>query len=249
MGRLNQVIAVVAGKKANATKIITDVYHVAQKADLFNGIARHYRPKDDDGERLPSETKAIQNRATELIKTAVAGLVEMIDTIATQDTANCQAKADIVLESEVLVTGVPVTHLLFLEKQMTDLTTLISKLPVLDLGEDWHYDKTTDCYATDTSETTRTKKVPKTFVKYEATEKHPAQVDVFTEDIIVGYWQTVKLSGALPAKVRNDMLERVRLLKEAIVKAREEANNMEVTQCQIGKRLLGYVFGTSAVSS
>jgi hypothetical protein len=35
-------------------------------------------------------------------------------------------------------------------------------------------------------------------VKAEATEKHPAQVEVYHEDVVVGQWKTVKFSGALP---------------------------------------------------
>ena len=52
-------------------------------------------------------------------------------------------------------------------------------------------------------QTLRTKKVPRNHVKAEATEKHPAQVEVYYEDVAVGYWTTVKFSGALPAQPRQ----------------------------------------------
>lgn len=41
----------------------------------------------------------------------------MFDVVATQDFANCQAKADVMVEGRVLIKDAPVTHLLFLEKQ------------------------------------------------------------------------------------------------------------------------------------
>lgn len=248
MGKLNQVIAVVAGKKQHATKVLTDVYHKAQKPELFSGISRTYRPQDDTGEKLPPESKAMQNRVAELVNDATAGLVEMYDVVATQDYANTQAKSDIELDGKVILKDVPVTHLLFLEKQMTDLATFIGKLPTLDPSESWQYDPKSDCYATVPSETTRTKKVPKAFVKAVATDQHPAQVDVFTEDVLVGYWQTIKFSGAIPAKDRNTMAERVRRLHEAVTKAREQANGMEISTVQTGKPIMDFVFGTSAVS-
>lgn len=70
--------------------------------------------------------------------------------------------------------------------------------------------------------TVRTKKVPRNHVKAEATDKHPAQVDVYYEDVPVGYWTTVKFSGALPARRVNELLDRVEKLQQAVKFAREE---------------------------
>ena len=106
------------------------------------------------------------------------------------------------------------TYLLFLEKQLTDLHTFVKKLPVLDAAEAWAFDEATDAYSTAPTQTTRTKKVPRNHVKAEATEKHPAQVEVYFEDVLVGYWTTVKFSGALPqarstsCKARVEKLQR-----------------------------------------
>lgn len=248
MGKLNQVIAVVSGKKSQAEKVLTDIYHRAQKPELFSGISRVYRPKDDDGERLPPESKIVQNRVQQLIAEGVASMVEMFDVVATQDVANCIAKADVVIDGVVLLKAVPVTHLLFLEKQAQALATFVSKLPILDPSEEWKFDANADCYATPPAETTRAKKVPKAFVKYEATKEHPAQVEVIGDDILVGYWSTIKFSGAIAAKDRNAMAERVRKLHEAITKAREEANGIEVQTANVGKPIMAFVFGASAVS-
>lgn len=243
MGKLNQVIACVAGKKQNATKTITEAYHLIQKAPLFDGISRTYRPKTEEGDTLPAETKAIQVKVGTLVGAVKGVLAEMFDVVATQDVANTKARADVVVEGRVIVKDVPVTHLLFLEKQSNDLATFIGKLPVLDPSESWEYNEASDQWATAPSETARTKKVPKAFVKSPATVQHPAQVEMFTEDELAGYWKTVKFSGAIPAKERNDMLDRVRKLHEAIVKAREEANGIDAPTVKVGESVLGYVFG------
>jgi hypothetical protein len=66
MARLNQIIAVVNGKKAQAKKVEETVYHNAQKAPMFEGIARTYSPLDDDGETFPKEVKYVQYRAKTL---------------------------------------------------------------------------------------------------------------------------------------------------------------------------------------
>jgi hypothetical protein len=80
-------------------------------------------------------------------------------------------------------------------------------------------------------------------VKAEATEKHPAQVEVYYEDITVGYWRTVKFSGALPAQRINELLARVERLQEAVKFAREEANNLEVEEQKVGEKVFQYLFG------
>jgi hypothetical protein len=184
----------------------------------------------------------VQVKVNDLIKRVTRDLTDMFDVVATQDSANCQAKADVTVDGRRLLEGVPVTHLLFLEKQLVDLRTFIETLPTLDAAEEWEYKPEFDSFVAKPSRTNRTKKVPKNHNKYEATKEHPAQVEMFMEDVWVGTWTTVKFSGAIPAAVRNTMLERLRKLQDAVKTAREEANGMEVRGVKVGAALLGYVF-------
>src|SRR5690606_37924291 len=133
-----------------------------------------------------------------------------------------QAKADVVVNGTVILSQVPATYLLFLEKQLTDLHTFVRKLPVLDASETWTFDNSADCWATEPLQTTKTKKIPRNHVKAEATEHHPAQVEVYYEDVIVGHWRTAKFSRALPATRVNELIERVEKLQQAVKFAREE---------------------------
>lgn len=116
------------------------------------------------------------------------------------------------------------------------------KLPVLDAAESWEYDASADCWATEPVQTVRTKKIPRNHVKAEATDKHPAQVEVYYEDVVIGFWKTIKFSGALPARRINELLERVEKLQQAVKFAREEANNAEITQQKVGEKVFGYLF-------
>jgi len=170
-------------------------------------------------------------------------LTRLFDVTATKDWANTQAKADVVVDGQVLLSQVPATYLLFLEKQLVDLHTFVSKLPVLDASETWTFDNSADAWATEPMQTTRTKKIPRNHVKAEATEHHPAQVEVYYEDVVVGYWRTVKFSGALPAARVNELIERVQKLQQAVKFAREEANNIEVQDQKVGETVFKYIFG------
>jgi hypothetical protein len=243
MPRLNQIIAITAGKKAQAHKTITEAYQTLQKAALLEGVSRHYKPRDDEGEQLPPEKKLVQAKVYQSVAAVKDALSELFDVVATQDQANCQARADVVVDGQALAKGVPVTHLLFLEKQLVDLHTFVEKLPTLDPGENWEYSEDADCYASDPYQSTKTRKVLKNHVKAEATREHPAQVETYTEDVVVGYWTTIKFSGAIPAREKNEMLQRVRKLQEAVKAAREEANALAVEVKKTGAPILQYVFG------
>ena len=59
---------------------------------------------------------------------------------------------------------------------------------------------------------------------------------------MVGYWRTVKFSGALPTRRVHELLERVEKLQQAVKFAREEANNLEVDDQKIGETVFRYLF-------
>lgn len=157
--------------------------------------------------------------------------------------ANCEARADVVVGDVVLVKQAPVTFLLFMEKRLKDVHALVSKLPTLDPSEDWSWSENAHCYASPSTETHRTKKEPKAFTAAPATDKHPAQVQIFTEDIVVGYWKTTKFSGAMPSDDVKKLLTRVEALQRAVKIAREEANTRDVEQVKVGEKIVNYLLG------
>ena len=246
MAKLNQIVAVVSGKKSQAQKAITEVYKKLQKSALFEGISRRYTPTDEDGETQPAEKKNVQYKSRQAMADARAALDDLFNVTATQDWGNCAAKADVKVDGNTILEQVPVTWLLFLEKQMTDLHTFVQTIPVLDQAETWSWDEHADCYATEPSLSNRTKKVPRSHILYEATEKHPAQVEMYHEDVKVGEWRTVKFSSALAAQEKNEIIERIRRLQEAVKFAREEANSMEVDNVTIGNKVFDFVFGAQS---
>jgi hypothetical protein len=243
MAKLNQIIAVEKGIKSKSFQELTEAHHAVQKPALLSGISRTYLAKDEEGEQLPPESTKVQTQTEDVLRQISTTLTRLFDVTATKDATNCVAKANVVVDERVLLNDVPVTYLLFLEKQLADLHTFVKKLPVLDAAESWVFADSADCWATDPVRTIRTKKVPRNHVKAEATDKHPAQVEVYYEDIAIGYWTTVKFSGALPAKRVSTLLDRVEKLQHAVKFAREEANNTEAVDRHVGDKVFGYLFG------
>jgi len=240
--KLNQIISLEKGVKAEAARQFSDLHHASQRPAPFAGLTRTYQPKDEEGDRLPSESTQVQLRADDILDSVAVALTRLFDVVATKDLTNTTAKANIVVDGRVLVRDVPAVTLLFLEKQLTDLGTFVRKLPVLDPAEKWTFDEARNCYVTDPASTTRTKKVPRNHVKAEATDRHPAQVEIFMEDVTVGTWTTTKFSGALLATRLAELIARVSALHDAVKVAREEANLAEVTDKHIGNAIFGYLF-------
>ncbi len=242
MPKLNQIVAVEKGVKSRIYGDFTELHKSSQKSDLFNGFSKNYRKKDEEGEDYPPENKRVQLEAKEVLSQVSKLLTELFDVTATKDYENCGAFADVVVEGITLVKDAPIPYLLFLEKQITDFHTFVDKLPVLDAADDWSSDPNSGLFKTTSIATQRTKKVQKPVVLYEATEKHPAQTQLITEDIVVGYWDTVKQSGALPIPRKRELLERIEKLSQAVKFAREQANSQETTEKKVGEVIFGYLF-------
>jgi hypothetical protein len=247
MPKLNQIIAIESGVRSNSVKELSDAHHALLKPALLHGIARTYTPKDDEGDKLPAEATKVQVIAPMMLKQSAQVWTRLFDITLTRDAANCAAKANVVVDGVVLIKDAPVTFLLFLEKKLVDVETFIRKLPTLDPAETWAFDKGQDCYATPPVETVKTKKIPRVHIKYEATKEHPAQVESYGEDVVVGTWRTVKYSGALPGFTQTRLLEQVIKLREAVKMAREEANGIEVDRHFIGEELFKFLLAPIAV--
>lgn len=242
MPKLNQIVAVEKSVKSRVYGDFTELHKASQKAELFTGFSKNYRKKDEEGEDYPPEQKKVQLEAGEVLAQVSKLLAELLDVTATKDFANCLAFADVSVDGVVLVKDAPVPFLLFLEKQITDLHTFVDKIPTLDTADDWQSDPNSGLFKTPSIATHRTKKVQKPVVLYEATDKHPAQTQLITEDVVVGYWDTVKQSGALPVPRKRELLERLEKLSQAVKFAREQANNHEAEEKKVGETLFGYLF-------
>ena len=245
MTTLHQIIAVEKDIKGRAQQKLTEAYHQIQKPALLAGISRTYHPKNEEGEAgemFPPESTRVQLRGAQLINEVSVALTHLFDIVATKDHANCLAKADVVVDGKTLLTGVPATHLLFLEKQLVDVHTFVKKLPVLDPAEKWSFDGTSDCWATEVTQQGKTKKNYHVISKAKPTQVHPEQTEVIYLDETIGYWHTIKFSGALPATYVNTILARVERLQQAVKFAREQANGQQVTDIKEGENILSYLF-------
>lgn len=228
MTKLHQVLAVAQGTKQRAQQALTQFYHKVQKDEPFKGVIKTYRPKDEEGEQLPSEGVRVQLNAADLLQDLKAQLAPMYKVVAEMDRTNQVAAASVIIDGEVVLADVPVATLLWLEKQLADLRTVFNTLPTLNPEYVWTIDDSTGAWTTPERVTMRAKKIPRNHVKAPATDKHPAQVEVYYEDANVGSWHTRSLSGAMRAADVRVYQERLERIRDAVKDARERANSVDV---------------------
>ena len=240
--KLNQVIAIEKGIKARAYATVSEEHKRIQKPVLFNGAARQYRPKTEDGEQLPPERQHVQYRVNDILGVVRLSLSDLFDTTAQKDVANSGAKANVEVDGREILPELPVTTLLFLEKQLPALRAFVAELPVLDSAESWSYDNEAGLYKTEAVQTQRTQKVQEPLVLYPATDKHPAQTQMITKDVIAGFWNTVRQSGAMPRPDKERIATRVEKLLIAVKEARERANDTDASiRPQVGAAVFSYL--------
>ena len=241
--KLNQVIAIEKGVKARSHSALTELHRLSQVGDLYNAVERVYTAKDDDGDVFPPESKRMQLTSTHVLEKLASEESELIDTIYTKDEGNTLARADVVVDGQVILEKVPVTTLIFLEKKMDNVRTFIEKLPIQNPAVEWQEDESLGYSRATPVRSQKTKKVPNVVTLAEATKEHPAQTQLLTEDVVIGWWDTTHFTSAISNRRKTELLERVTKFHDAIKHAREDANSLNVEKQQIGETIFDHLFG------
>lgn len=241
--KLNQIVALNAPKKGEFQKQITKSYQILQKPEPFYGREGTYTPRDEEnGEKLPAESTKVQLRVDSILEELKEPWSEMFDVVLTNDVGNSQATADLIVDETTILKNVPVSTLLFLEKKLVEWGNVLSAIPVLPLSHTWNYNSDFALYETPVQHTIRTTKEEIPLVLYEATDKHPAQTKTIVKDVPVGSWERKITSSAMPLTEVDRLKKKLAKLKEGVIKAREQANSMEIEQQKGGDQILNFLF-------
>ena len=123
---------------------------------------------------------------------------------------------------------------------------MIAAIPTLDPAKGFKPDpdQGADIFVAREVTKPRTRKGKKLYIKYEATEKHPAQTELIDEDIPVGTTTDQEWSSLITPAKKAELLEKAEILSRAVSRARAKANEhaIEVKELKIGETLLDFVF-------
>jgi hypothetical protein len=244
--KLAHLAAQVDGLKSQIKDRVTKKYQLLQRPALFTGQTKTYEPYTQTGERaetIPPETTMVQARVREVLAGIVKDEIELLDKVFQQDVGNTKARADVIVDGVALLKSVPITNLMYLRKRMMEIRSVIQAIPTPDPTVEWVYDANLGLMKSKEEVVTqKTEKRPKVLVKYEATDKHPAQTEVYHVDLPIGEYKKRVFSGAERADVKEEMLARMDRLIDGIKQSIETANiTTEVVEDGVAEQLFAFV--------
>jgi hypothetical protein len=245
--KLHELLAVETNHENQANKTRTELANsFEKKRHLFEEKRVVFTPLGE-GQSVVETQSDIQSTVQKELNWVQEFAIKSLDASYQVAEANTSARADVVLEDDtVLLTGVPATALLELEKRMAELTSLITAIPTLDPAKGFSPDsqRGEGYFQARPVRKTRSKKEKVVIVKYDATPEHPAQTELIDKDVVVGTIEEQEWSSLFTPAQKSELLNRVEIVSRAVRRARSRANEVEVDKnAKIGKKLLGYIFG------
>lgn len=246
MTKLHELLAVETNLENQANKCRLDLMNTFEKKrHLFEEKRVVFIPLAEGEQQVVEQQSDIQTTVHKELDWIQAYIAKALDASYQVAEANTQARADVVLDDDagtILLKGLPATALLELEKRVAEVQALIGVIPTLDPAKGFTSDPQRGVFKAREVVKNRTKKQPKVIVRYEATKEHPAQTELFNEDVPIGKIQEQEWSGLLTPSDKADLLNRVEMVARAVRRARSRANDTEVDiNKRIGSKLLKYV--------
>ncbi len=241
--KLHEILAVEQDRKNRANQAIGESKKIFTKQQTnFDGMVKKYIPTEENAEQIPDESKEMVSTVKQLLENTLAPVITAIDATLTKEETNASgtAKADLTVGGKKFGTF-SATTLLALESHLNKAFELYKNIPTLDTTKKWEFDKKNDFYRTPEEVKFRTVKRPKVIVKYEATEKHPAQTEVFNMDFQVGKYETTYFSGKITPTEKAKLLGKFEELIEAVKIARSKANSVKAKNVKLGEDIFSFI--------
>jgi hypothetical protein len=242
--RLSQIIAVTGGLGSRANASFSEAEKLFNRADLFNGLRRTFEAAEVDGAETvaqPDEVKIVQQNAPVVLDSALSDVAEWFDVCLTRDVGNTVAKANVMVDGQVIVEDAPVPFLLFLADQLGHIRKLLSAIPTLSSDKEWAENPTTGVWESEVTFTNSYVTVKEPLQLHPGNDRHAPQVSVIDKQNYQGKKLTQHQSSAIPEVRKAVLLRRVALLHDAVKQAIQEANATKVEQKKIGHDLFAWL--------
>lgn len=245
MSKLHELLAVESDLDNTYKKVIEEARNTfAKKPNLFFGSEKRLEPFQDGQPDTPVEYMELSETVPTKLSYVHEHCTRYFDAVLQKERTNQEARADIVIDGEVVAEAVPATFLLGMENKLKTIRTMYDSIPTLPSGVAWQssVDRGEHIYqAVHPEKKYKTAKTFKHKVLYESTEHHPAQIEKWEETENVGMYVSEKWSGMITPRQKSDLIKRLDTLLRAVKRARQRANNTKVIKSNIAKTLFDYV--------
>ena len=248
MGKMHELLAVEPNLAGVFGKVLKEAsVTFSKKTELFMGYSKRLRMFDEARrveEAAASEDRTVTTSVDEKLAYIWEHVVPYLDLLAQKEFTNRNATGNLEVDGEIILENVPATLLLTIEQKLTKLREVYETIPTLTPGVNWipadeigrGVMKAEVPETTQKTENTITHKV-----LYDATDKHPAQIEKWTDKKQVGEYTTHKFSGMVTPRQKSDLLSKIDALIMAAKKGRMQANSAEVVSTSIGEKLYNFL--------
>lgn len=248
--KLHEVLATEKMVQETAHKVWNEaITTFTKKGDHLRGYHKTLKMIDEERQEEAAgveEHKEIVTTVGRKLNYLRNATVRYLDLLGQKELTNQVARADLVVDGEILIEAAPATLLLGLESRLKHLRAVVEAVPTLDPGVDWVEDSSQGegIYKTSRPEATqKQEKVLRTQIVIQPTTEHPGQYEKWSENKVVGNYFTTRWSGCVTPAKKSEWLGKIDKLLRATVKARQRANEAVVEKVDVGSKLFDFVFG------
>lgn len=246
MTKLHEILPVEGDKHAIATKILEEAsVTFLKRREHFIGIVSNtiFLDESRQGENV-RDTKPMVTTVLDKLKYVSSFLVNYWDLLIQKEKANQAAVADLMVDGVTLIEKAPATWLLGMETRLKAVREVLINIPTHDPAMRWQpkLDAGEGVFTNADSDVRfRTEKVKEFHVVVQATDKFPAQVMESTKDVQVARIEKSHFPDMLTPAHKSEILGNIDRLIEAVKKARQRANNVEVPKLKAGEVLWNFI--------
>lgn len=245
MAKLHEVLAVEGDLDGTFKKLQDETKKIFGKPSMFIGMHKSCRMFDAEDTAPPDEFQEMVTTVQDKLDYLAEAGVKYYNAVYQKDVTNTVARADVVLpDGTVLLENMPATFLLGLENKLKKLREVYEAIPTLQQGQAWKErdDLGKNIFGTVNSD--RKLKTAKKFkyqVLYEATDKHPAQIEKWEEQVPVGEFKMDVTSGMVTPARKSELIGKLDALIQATKKARQRANATKLDTTRIADIVFHYI--------
>lgn len=245
--QLHAVLAVEGDLAGMSKKILEETRKTFSRADLFTGTIKTLKMNDEsraNEESAGGDRHALATTVQARLDYTADAVTRYLDAYWQKERTNQDAVASVIVDGTAILEDVPVCVLLGLEKRLHELRAVYEVIPTLDQGIEWVEDS-------DAGKNIWKTKYPLVRAKTEksltvvslaaATEHHPEQVQAMNREKNVGVFTTNTISGMMTSAQKSKLIGKVDQLIQAVKQAKTRANNTEVVEGGIGKKLFNFI--------
>lgn len=250
MGKLHEVLAVEGDLSGTAAKITEETKTTFDKKPehfLAYTSVTSYFDEAQAATLNTTESKAMVTTVADKLDYMAPMVARYWDVYLSKEATNQEARADLVVDGQVIWANVPATVLLGLETKLKEIRPVYQAIPTLAPGVFWEKDATAGegVYRSRDPEVRFVTQNVLTAVELSpATKEHKAQVQAVPKDVPVARREVTQQSGMLSPAEKSDLLERIDLLIRAAKVARQQANNIDAKDGKgFGEKLFAFIHG------